>query len=55
MSAWRVQFAGDYFVTTTTVYAADEEQAEIAASRILKEYYGWDMDGVANEIEAEEL
>jgi len=55
MGAWNVQFAGDFFVTTTTVEAEDGEQAEAEATRLLWNYYGWDMDRTANEVEAEEL
>jgi len=54
-TSWNVQFVGDHFVTTTTVLADDEEEAERRAVQLLKDHYGWDMDEVAFDIEAEEL
>jgi len=53
--SWNVQFAGDFFVTTTTVYAKDEEQAEAEAAKLLMEHYGWDMNATANDVQVDGL
>ena len=52
-----VQFVGDHFVLTIFVDAEgtpDEEAIIARANNILKEYYGWDVASVSNEIEVEE-
>lgn len=51
---WNVQFVGDHFVTTTTVVAGDEDEAEREAVKLLSDHYGWDMDEIAFDVEAEE-
>lgn len=51
---WNVQFVGDHFVTTTTVVAGDEDEAEREAVKLLSDHYGWDMDEIAFDAEAEE-
>lgn len=52
---WHVQFVGDHFVTTTTVVAGGEDEAEREAVKLLSDHYGWDMDEIAFDVEAEEV
>lgn len=54
-----VMFIGDYFTLITTVSMpeelrgdaeSDEDFAVRLATTFMKDYYGWDMDAVSNEI-----
>lgn len=54
-----VMFVGDYFTLITTVSMpdelrgddeSDEDFAVRLATTFMKDYYGWDMDAVSNEI-----
>lgn len=48
-----VQFVGDYFVLTTTVTdtsGLDDDQIIAKANEHLKQYYGWDVASVSNDI-----
>ena len=51
---WNVRFVGDHFATTTTVAAKNEDEAEREAVKLLNDHYGWDMDELAFDAEAEE-
>jgi len=52
---WNVTFVCEFCVVTTTVLAGDEDDAEREAARTLAELYGWEMDEVAIDVEAQEL
>jgi hypothetical protein len=55
MKNYNVEFAFDYFTTSTSVSAEDEEQAEQNAKDRIFEYAGLDVDDLSHEITTEEL
>jgi len=50
---YNVRFVGDHFVTSATVWATNEHNAERVAEELLKEKYDWNVTRVSNEIEVE--
>ena len=54
-SVWNVEFVGDYFQLISTVIADNEEQAVEFATDLLKKHYGFDMEGISNEISSYEV
>jgi len=48
-----VTFVGDYFNLTTVVEAESEDKAKDFAAYVIGSQYGWDVEGVSNEINVE--
>lgn len=55
MKYYNVEFAFDYFTTSTRVSGRDEEQAEQYAKDRIFEYSGLDVDDLPYEVVIEEL
>lgn len=55
MKYYNVEFAFDYFTTSTSVSGRDEEQAEQYAKDRIFEYSGLDVDDLPYEVVIEEL
>ena len=54
-SVFNVEFVGDYFQLISTVIADNEEHAVELATNLLKKHYGFDMEGISNEISSYEV
>lgn len=54
MKTWTVTFVGDYFAMTTVIQANTRRKAEKEAIQLLRDYYGWEMTELSNEITVDE-
>lgn len=51
-----VTFVGDYFVLSTAIVSSPSQDRDTIideAASLIEGYYGWDVRGVANDIEVE--